>query len=115
MPVALVQRRSYRIHSLPSTSVEGKKRGYSMKARTLTRVLGVILPAALVITSPVFAHDPDYDGRHVDHDYSYGGHVDHDYSYGGHVDHEYGTSWYGNRDYYGGYQGRGYARSPYHG
>ena len=86
-----------------------------MKARTLTRVLGVILPAALVITSPVFAHDPDYDGRHVDHDYSYGGHVDHDYSYGGHVDHEYGTSWYGNRDYYDGYQGRGYARSPDHG
>jgi hypothetical protein len=76
-----------------------------MKARTLTRALGVILSAALVIASPVFAHSPYYSG-----------HVDHDYSYGGHVDHEYGAGWSGDHDYaYGGYGARGYARSPYYG
>ncbi|MBI3302572.1 MAG: hypothetical protein HYZ72_10950 [Deltaproteobacteria bacterium] len=70
-----------------------------MKARTLTRALGVILSAALVIASQVFAHSPYYSG-----------HVDHDYSYGGHVDHEYGTGWYGDRDYaYGGYGDPGMA------
>lgn len=74
-----------------------------MKARILTRALGVILSAALVIASPVFAHSP-YDS----------GHVDHDYSYGGHVDHEYGTGWYRDRAYtYRGYGAPGYARPPY--
>ena len=77
-----------------------------MKARTLTRILGVILPAALVITSPVFAHDPYYNGGHVDHDYSYGGHVDHEYGNGRHVDHDYS---------YGGHVDHEYTRSPYYG
>src|SRR5438128_9034098 len=77
-----------------------------MKARTLTRILGVILPAALVIISPVFAHDPYYSGGHVDHDYSYGGHVDHEYGNGRHVDHDYS---------YGGHVDHEYTRSPYYG
>lgn len=77
-----------------------------MKARMLTRVLGVILPAALILTSPVFAHDHYYSG----------GHVDHNYSYGGHVDHGYGTSRYVDPGYaYGGYRDYGYARPPYYG
>lgn len=82
-----------------------------MKPRTLSRVLGVILPAALIVAVPVFAHDTHSRGGHVDHDYSYGGHVDHeygngwhvdhDYSYGGHVDHEYrGRPYYGRDSYY---------------
>ena len=76
-----------------------------MKARTLTRALGVILSAALVIASPVFAHSP-YDS----------GHVDHDYSYRGHVDHEYDTGWSGDRDHaYRGHGAPGYARPPYYG
>lgn len=87
-----------------------------MEAKILTRVLGVILPAAVVLTTPIFAYDSHYRGGHIDHDYSYGGHVDHDYSFGGHVDHEYGAGWYGNHHYtYGGYGDPGYARPPYSG
>ena len=77
-----------------------------MKARTLTRILGVILPAALIFTAPVLAHDSYDGGGHVDHDYSNGGHVDHDYRNGGHVDHDYSS---------GGYGTHGYARPPYYG
>lgn len=85
-----------------------------MKSRTLTRILGIILPAALVVASPVFAHDPYYGGGHVDHDYSNGGHVDHDYRNGGHMDHDYSYGGHVDHDYsYGGYGNRGYA--PYHG
>jgi hypothetical protein len=76
-----------------------------MKARTLTQALGVILSTALVLASPVLAHNPYYSG-----------HVDHDYSSGGHVDHEYGTGWSGNHNYaYGGHGAPGYARPPYSG
>lgn len=76
-----------------------------MKARVLTRTLGVILSAALLFTSPVFAHGAYYSW-----------HVDHDYSYGGHVDHEYGTGWYGGHDHaYGRYGAPGYVRPPYYG
>jgi len=94
-----------------------------MKARTLaTRVLGMILPAALIMTSPVFARDSDYRGGHVDHDYSYGGHVDHDYRNGGHVDHDYSYGGrvdhdYGRSSYYGSGHayGRPYGRGGYRG
>lgn len=77
-----------------------------MKPKTLTRALGVILSAALVLTSPVFADDSHYRGGHVDHDYSYGGHVDHEYGNGRHMDHDYSNG--GHVDYE--YRGR-----PYHG
>jgi hypothetical protein len=79
--------------------VQKKERRAFMRAKSLMCVLTMVLSAALVMTSPVFAHDPYYGSGHVDHDYSYSGHVDHDYrngghvdldySYGGHVDHEY--------------------------
>src|SRR5882672_4835579 len=76
-----------------------------MKARMLTRTLGVLFSAALLFASPVFAHSA----------YS-SGHVNHDYSYRGRFDYAYGTSWYGGRDYaYGGYETPGHARSPYSG
>lgn len=77
-----------------------------MKARTLTSVLAMVLPTALVLASPVFAHDSQYRGGHVDHDYSYGGHVDHEYGNGRHVDHDYS---------YGGHVDHGYGRQPYYG
>ena len=87
-----------------------------MKASTLTRVLAMALPAALILTSPVLADDSHYRGGHVDHDYSYGGHVDHDYRNGGHMDHEYGTGWRAGHDRpYGGYGDHKYARPPYYG
>jgi|GEM_PF-6690390 len=77
-----------------------------MKARILTRVLGVLLPTALFLTAPVFAYDVHYRG----------GHVDHDYSSGGHVNHEYGTGWSRGRDYaYGSYRAPGYTRPPDYG
>jgi hypothetical protein len=76
-----------------------------MKARTLTRTLGVILSAALLSTSPVFAQSP-YESGYVDHDYSSGGHVDHEYSTGRYRDHDYA---------YGGYGASGYVRPPSHG
>src|SRR5262245_12832900 len=76
-----------------------------MKIKTLTRALGVILSAAVVMASPAFAHSPYYSG-----------HVDHDYSYGGHVDHEYGAGWSENHHYtYGSYGDPGYVRPPYAG
>ncbi len=76
-----------------------------MKIKSLTRALGVILSAAVVIASPALAHSPYY-----------GGHIDHDYSYGGHVDHEYGVGWYGTHHYaYGGYGDPGYVGPSYSG
>jgi hypothetical protein len=69
--------------------VQKKERRALMRAKSLMCVLTMVLSAALVMTSPVFAHDPYYGSGHVDHDYRNGGHVDLDYSYGGHVDHEY--------------------------
>ena len=67
-----------------------------MNARILTRALGVILSAAVVLSSPAFAYDS--------------------HSRGGHADHDHGARRSGNPGYaYGGHGSRGYARSPYRG
>jgi len=77
-----------------------------MKARTLTGVLGMVLSTALVLASPVFAHDSHHGNGYVNRGNAYSGNFGHSDDHGWRANHGSPSGDYG---------GHRYAGSPYYG